>query len=82
MESTRKRNLGVKAFQQGLIFASGQRRIRLRQEAAEQDSEDRKRRKLYLKDLENRPSTKFAVHFVCKLVLNTKDGFSTSSPWL
>ena len=63
-EPARQRNLGVKAFQQGLIFASGPRRKRLREEAAEQDSEDGKRQKLYLKDLENRPSTKFTVVFV------------------
>ena len=54
-------NQGLRAFRQGLIFASGRKRRRLSREASEQEVADAKRQKTYLKDVQKR--SLIQVHF-------------------
>lgn len=62
-------NLGVKAFQEGMVVTD---RKRLAQEAVEQEAADRKRRKTYLKDVANRPSTELLTRWVCPKMASPK----------
>ena len=71
-------NQGLRAFRQGLIFASGRKRRRLSREAADQEVADAKRQKTYLKDVQKR----FLISINCWFIQIISQIYSSCFYWI